>query len=81
MTNSVRQRLWDLSSGNPHGVRLLAQRECCHWLARQVERRLHAAFADRAIGREWFDVTLEEVEPVLDQLCAWAAEARQHMPF
>ncbi len=60
MTNCLRQRLWDLSSGNPEGVYAAGSEPVCKWLARQVEARLHVHFADRARGREWFDVSAEE---------------------
>jgi len=81
MTNSLTTRVLHLSAGSPEGVYAAHHANVGAWLARQIEARLHAHFADRALGREWFAVEAEEAGAALSVLAEKAAEATPHIEF
>jgi hypothetical protein len=54
ITDNIARRMSQFQAGNPHAITLAARRSVPAPLARQIERRVHEHFADRAIGREWF---------------------------
>jgi hypothetical protein len=54
ITDNIARRLKEFQAGNPHLIHLAGHRTIPAPLARQIERRVHEHFAERAIGREWF---------------------------
>ncbi len=78
LANNVKQRLHDLRLGSPRGLYLRGTRAVPRVLAMQIEKRIHAALKEHAIGREWFRIlpalARREAQPVIDR--AWAAYDR-----
>jgi hypothetical protein len=76
IADDLKRRLLQFQAGNPHPIRVAAYRSMPAALSRQVERRVHEHFADRAIGREWFrDLDHKEAVPVAQRLINDAEKA------
>lgn len=66
-STNPQQRLHDLQTGNPNLLRIMAKGRITQplgsrlWTNRSVERAIHAAFKDRHVRGEWFDVGLSDV--------------------
>lgn len=71
----VEQRILAFEAGNPLGLRALHRFATCKGMARQVERRVHELFKDRALGREWFDVHADEAAAAIPGLCELGRQA------
>lgn len=56
IAGDLERRLSDYRLHNPHQLRVVYKRRIPRALAIQIERRVHAAVAKYAIGREWFAV-------------------------
>lgn len=67
IARDVARRLATFQAGDPDIV-LLGYRTVCRPLDRQIERLVHQALADRALGREWFNVTLDEARAAAHQV-------------
>ena len=59
VTRSVRQRLNGMRLCNPHKLTVVYRRKM--FAAFHCERKMHEILADKAVGREWFKATIEEV--------------------
>lgn len=76
ITDHVGRRLDQFRAGNPHGVDLVARRAVPASLARQIEKRVHLHFEERAIGREWFrDLAHQDVISVATPIIQRARRA------
>jgi T5orf172 domain len=58
VANSISVRMRQFRAGNPHLLRLVIQRQVpeAYWL----EKRLHQILVHRSVGREWFEITIDE---------------------
>lgn len=69
VADDLARRVREMELGNPHGLTVMAYRTVPRPLVRQIEQHLHAHFAERAVGREWFrDLDHREVLAVLRPL-------------
>jgi hypothetical protein len=59
VAQNIENRMNTMRLNNPHGCELLFYRRT--YAPYTFERRMHELLADKAVGREWFRVTLEEV--------------------
>lgn len=59
VAKTIERRLEAMRLMNPHGCELIFYRRT--YAPYAFERRMHELLADKAIGREWFRVTLAEV--------------------
>jgi hypothetical protein len=59
VAKDIAARMHAMRLDNPHGCELLFYRRV--YAPYTFERRMHQLLADKAVGREWFRVTLEEV--------------------
>jgi hypothetical protein len=71
----IAERIKQFEAGNPYGLRSVHATRLCQGTAWQVERLLHGHFSAQALGREWFEVSAEDVAPVADALAARAVAA------
>lgn len=59
VAKNIEKRMEAMRLMNPHGCELLFYRRA--YAPYTFEKRMHELLADKAVGREWFRVTLEEV--------------------
>jgi hypothetical protein len=59
VAKDIEKRMEAMRLMNPHGCELLFYRRT--YAPYTFEKRMHELLADKAVGREWFRVTLEEV--------------------
>jgi hypothetical protein len=75
MAKDVRQRLESFRLGAPRGLVLRGSRKAPACLTRQVEKKIHAALAVHAVGREWFRTTPEHARTTATPILAAAHKA------
>jgi hypothetical protein len=59
VTLDIQRRIEDMRLFNPHGCELVFHRRT--YAPFLFERKMHELLADRAVGREWFRVTVAEL--------------------
>jgi hypothetical protein len=59
VAKNIEKRMETMRLHNPHGCELLFYRRT--YAPYTFEKRMHELLAEKAVGREWFRVTLEEV--------------------
>ena len=59
VAKNIEARLKDMRLLNPHGCELVFYRRV--FAPFLFEKRMHELLADKAVGREWFRVTVEEL--------------------
>jgi hypothetical protein len=69
---NISQRLHTIRLANPHPIKLVLKRRLC--AAFHCERKMHEILKDKAIGREWFKATTEEVLAAAEIGTAYAKE-------
>lgn len=74
VTTNLAKRLHDMRLLNPYPVKVIIRRRI--HAAFHCERKMHEIFSDKAIGREWFEVTPEEALAALPDGMAHAREIR-----
>ena len=62
-TKSIERRLKQLQTGNEIKLEVTRQIE---YENPEIEKYLHEYYADRRLHGEWFDVTLEEIDYIID---------------
>jgi hypothetical protein len=72
---NIRQRILAFEAGNPYGLRAVSTHAVPKAMARQVESRVHALFAQHAMGREWFDLESAEAAAPVPALILRAEDA------
>lgn len=75
LSSDVARRIRQFEAGNPYGLRAVYTHPVGKGVARQVENRLHIAFASKALGREWFEVGADEASALIPELCRKGDEA------
>lgn len=57
--SAIKSRTDTMRLYNPHSIKIVLRRRTDHpyW----VERRLHQILAEKAVGREWFRITVSEL--------------------
>lgn len=66
IATDVDARLAGLRAGAPVGLKLRGTREVPRLFGIQIERQIHAALSEHAIGREWFKITPKEARAFAD---------------
>jgi len=59
VAKNLKKRLNDMRLHNPHGCKVVFHKRV--YAPYSLEKRLHALLADKAIGREWFRISLAEL--------------------
>lgn len=59
VADDIEKRMKIMGLSNPHGLKLVFYRNV--FAPFSFERRIHQILADKAVGREWFRVTLDEL--------------------
>lgn len=77
LATNLTERLFTLQLGNPLELRLAARRTIPKALDIQVERAVHAALTDWAIGREWFRLDAKSAVKMADPIVKKANVAAQ----
>jgi len=72
VARSVSTRLHNMRLLNPHPVEVVLRRKLRG--AFFCERKMHEVLKPKAIGREWFDASVEEVLAAYEIGLAWARE-------
>lgn len=71
---SVADRLHTMRLANPHELKVVYRRKMR--AAYHCEKRIHEALRERAVGREWFEVSVDEVRAAITIGLAHAREVR-----
>lgn len=81
VAKDIEKRMEAMRLNNPHGCELVLYRRT--YAPYTFERRMHKLLADKAVGREWFRVTLEEVREATKKarLASIKAERRLRAQF
>jgi hypothetical protein len=67
LADDVRRRMRQFQTGNPGRLELLATIDCqSRRKAFALERQLHGYYAERNIGKEWFNIPRHEVDAMLE---------------
>jgi len=81
---STERRMETMRLYNPHPFTLVFRRktECAY----HCERRMHEILSAKSIGREWFDVTLDEVKAaavigILEANKVWRAQLKKEIAW
>jgi hypothetical protein len=64
ITTNDKMRFAQIQTGSP--VRIIPEWSLACNNAPNLERRMHAAFADKRLKGEWFDITPKEADAMLD---------------
>jgi hypothetical protein len=75
LSADVERRIKQFEAGNPYGLRAVWTHPVGKGMARQVESRVHALFAPKALGREWFEIDAREASLPIPLLCKRSDEA------
>lgn len=75
VAKSIKQRLHAMRLLNPHNPKVVFRRKMV--AAFHCEKKMHEILADKAIGREWFDVTIEELRAAASIGVAYAKQVQQ----
>lgn len=67
LADDVRRRMRQFQTGNPGRLELLATIDCqSRRKAFALERQLHGYYAERNIGKEWFNIPRHEIDALLE---------------
>src|SRR6478609_9752339 len=69
---NIRVRMEQFRGGNPHPIKAVLRRQ--HKEAYRLERYVHAHLKDKAVGREWFRITVAEARAAVKLGLAEVAE-------
>lgn len=75
VATNIPQRLNTMRLLNPHPINLVMKRRLC--AAFYCERKMHEILKSKAVGREWFKATVEEVLAAADIGAAYAIEVHR----
>lgn len=75
ISSDVTRRILQFEAGNPYGLRAMFTHPVGRGVARQVEHKIHSMFAEKALGREWFELSAAEAEAPIPEMCARGDQA------
>jgi len=75
VAQDIEKRMNTMRLHNPHGIELVFWRKT--YAPRRFEKRLHEILADKAVGREWFRVTLPELRQAAARAKSASVSAQQ----
>jgi hypothetical protein len=71
VATNVAQRMKAMRLLNPHPLKIVLKRRLC--AAFYCEKKMHEILAQKAVGREWFEVSVEEVLAAAEIGAAYAS--------
>jgi len=72
VATNMSKRLSDMRLANPHPLKVVLKRRLC--AAFYCERKMHEILKPKALGREWFNVSVEEVLAAAEIGAAYAKQ-------
>lgn len=73
---SIADRLHTMRLSNPHELKVVYRRKMK--AAYHCEKKVHEVLRDKAVGREWFEATVDEIKAAMAIGLAHAREVRKN---